>query len=282
VALVKICGKEFDMEPISLRTVRPFVIEGLNLLDAAEEEGFDPKSQVEVAKFLRSRVGRHLFRRYKILQPIPLCTNRLMSQVEALIVKANELWEERQAAAIAQGETKLEPMLPLVRLKVDTTGVSDMSNPVRFGHEFTGRLANPRDVLVFHRSAARKSTATGTRARGKSAAAEDMDVNIGMGGDEEGLTTAEKLGRVRVQNLVREYLEKQELQLLGELGMGDAIETFVEKDDTHAITMYVGCNRLLHMMRSIHQLTRPQACECDPQKASEGSSNLRRDRSGHG
>ena len=39
--------------------------------------------------------------------------------------------------------------LPLVRLKVETTGVAEMSNPVRFGQDFIGRLANPRDVLAF-------------------------------------------------------------------------------------------------------------------------------------
>lgn len=35
--------------------------------------------------------------------------------------------------------------------------------------------------------------------------------------------------------LVKEYLTAQELQLLGENGMSDAIQMFVEKDDIHAI-----------------------------------------------
>lgn len=43
-------------------------------------------------------------------------------------------------------------MLPLVRLKVDTTGVAEMSNPIRFGQEFHGRVANPKDLLVFQRA----------------------------------------------------------------------------------------------------------------------------------
>ena len=53
--------------------------------------------------------------------------------------------------------------------------------------------------------------------------------------DGPGLTTSEKLAKVRVATLVKEYLAAQELQLLGEAGMGDAIQMFVEKDDTHAI-----------------------------------------------
>jgi double-strand break repair protein MRE11 len=42
-----------------------------------------------------------------------------------------------------------------------------------------------------------------------------------------------------VATLVNEYLAAQELQLLGETGMSDAIQMFVEKDDTHAIGTYV-------------------------------------------
>ena len=50
-----------------------------------------------------------------------------------------------------------------------------------------------------------------------------------MNGDDEGLE------RVRVHSLVQEYLRAQELQLLGENGMADAVQVFVEKDDIHAI-----------------------------------------------
>ena len=39
-------------------------------------------------------------------------------KVNALIDKANELWDERNAKAVAEGEEELEPMLPLIRLKV--------------------------------------------------------------------------------------------------------------------------------------------------------------------
>jgi hypothetical protein len=44
---------------------------------------------------------------------------------------------------------------------------------------------------------------------------------------------------VRVGTLVKEYLAAQELQLLGENGMSDAIQMFVDKDDIHAISTYV-------------------------------------------
>lgn len=145
-----------------------------------------------------------------------------------LIERANAQWEERNARALEKGEEALPPMLPLIRLKVDTTDVTEMSNPIRFGQEFQGRIANPRDVLIFHRS---KRMTGRSRTKGKDGGIEEPELSI----DDPDLTVSEKLARVRVETLVREYLANQEMQLLGEIGMGDAIQTFVEKDDTHAI-----------------------------------------------
>ncbi|KAI0305362.1 DNA repair exonuclease [Multifurca ochricompacta] len=206
VALLKIQGKEFEMTPIPLRTVRPFVMDEILLTEVAEEDGFDVTDQMEVAKYLRLRVTE-------------------------LIDKANDMWDQRNTQAVQEGEAELPRMLPLVRLKVvDTTGVSSMSNPIRFGQEFAGRIANPRDVLVFHR--AKKSAARRIVA--------DEPKLVELDGDEEG-DGLDKLaaGRVRVHSLVQEYLRAQEMQLLGESGMSDAIQVFVEKDDAHAISKHV-------------------------------------------
>ncbi|KAF9242284.1 Mre11 DNA-binding presumed domain-containing protein [Melanogaster broomeanus] len=202
VALLQIQGKEFELKPIPLRTVRPFVLEEVILSEAAEEEGFDVSDQIAVSKFLKSRVN-------------------------ALIDQANQLWDDRNTKAVEEGEEELPRMLPLVRLKVDTTGVSEMSNPIRFGQEFQGRIANPRDLLVFHR--AKKSSRTAK------VAIDQPDLSI----DDPDLTLSEKLAKIRVHTLVKEYLAAQELQLLGEAGMSDAIQMFVEKDDSHAIQTHV-------------------------------------------
>lgn len=104
--------------------------------------------------------------------------------------------------------------------------MSSMSNPVRFGQEFAGKIANPRDVLVFHR--AKKSAA-------RRVVADEPKLTEFDGDGLEKLAA----GRVRVHSLVQEYLRAQEMQLLGEAGMSDAIQIFVEKDDPHAISKYV-------------------------------------------
>lgn len=38
---------------------------------------------------------------------------------------------------------------------------------------------------------------------------------------------------------MQDYLSVQEMQLLGADAMNDAIETYVDKEDTHAISKYV-------------------------------------------
>ncbi|KZW00362.1 DNA repair exonuclease [Exidia glandulosa HHB12029] len=234
VALLKICGKEFSLEPIPLRTVRPFVLEEVVMAEVAEEEGVDLKEQMEINKFLRGRVS-------------------------ALIERANEEFEQRNAAAVAAGEKPLEPMLPLVRLKVDTTGVTEMSNPVRFGMEFQGQIANPRDVLIFHR--AKKSAARGAKVivDKPELSIDDIDPDESVG---------ERIAKVRVETLVSEYLAAQELQLLGERGLSDAIKLFVDKDDPHSISGYVA-GSLKHMLKDVKTNEKPEDQDLDDDELEE-------------
>ncbi|KAK1216639.1 meiotic recombination [Marasmius sp. AFHP31] len=204
VALLSIHGKkDFQLEPIPLRTVRPFVIEDVILSELAEEEGFDITDQIAISKSLKGKVN-------------------------ILIDQANQLWDDRNAKAKRNGEEELSRMLPLIRLKVDTTGVSETFNPIRFGQEFQGRIANPRDVLVFHRA---------KRAAKRNAKVELNEPELSI--DDPNLTVSEKLEKVRVETLVKEFMGAQELQLLGGGGMSEAIQKFVEKDDIHAIQRHV-------------------------------------------
>ena len=57
VALLKIQGKEFQLQPIPLRTVRPFVMDEIVLTEIAEEIGFDVTDQMAVTKYLKGRVS---------------------------------------------------------------------------------------------------------------------------------------------------------------------------------------------------------------------------------
>jgi double-strand break repair protein MRE11 len=80
--------------------------------------------------------------------------------------------------------------------------------------------------LTFHR--AKKGTKTSGTTRVN---VDEPELSI----DDPNLSISEKLAKVRVGTLVKEYLAAQELQVIGEVGMSDAIRVFVEKDDVHAI-----------------------------------------------
>jgi len=110
-------------------------------------------------------------------------------------------------------------------IQLDTTGVAEMSNAVRFGQELTGKIANPQDVLTFYWS----KTPTAKKVQMK---------NPALSIDDPELSISEKLSRVRVQTFVKEF-SVVEVQLLGENGMVDAIELFADKDDTHSTEKFV-------------------------------------------
>ena len=113
-------------------------------------------------------------------------------------------------------------MLPLIRYKVDTSGVTETTNPVRLSQEFQGRVANPRDVFVFHR--ARKN-------RNAKIVEDKPELSI----DDPELTTQEKLQKVRMRTLMHEFLAAQQVQVITENFMTDALDKFIEKDDNHAV-----------------------------------------------
>ena len=56
MALLQIQGKEFDLKPLPLRTVRPFVIEDVVLSEVAEDAKFELSDQMAITKYLKGRV----------------------------------------------------------------------------------------------------------------------------------------------------------------------------------------------------------------------------------
>ncbi|OAA37659.1 DNA repair protein rad32 [Metarhizium rileyi] len=139
VAILSVTGKNFKVDKIPLKTVRPFVTRELVLAQDKRFKGLDKK------KDNRQEV-----------------TRRLMEIVEEMIEEANADWE-----AIQTDEEALEERpLPLIRLKVEYTasdgGLFECENPQRFSNRFVGKVANTNDVVYFYRkkTSQRKATAT--------------------------------------------------------------------------------------------------------------------------
>lgn len=122
VGLLSIHGRTYKMEPLTLKTVRPFVMDDIDLSEEADEGNVDLKKRESIQKLLREKVNE-------------------------LIDRANAQWQEAQDLLPEEERLEKRP-LPLVRLKV-VYAPNDLGNPIRFGQEFSGKIANPKDVLAY-------------------------------------------------------------------------------------------------------------------------------------
>ncbi|KAF9958853.1 Double-strand break repair protein mre11a [Modicella reniformis] len=118
----------------------------------------------------------------------------------------------------ADKSQEVEVPKPLVRLRVEYSGGYEIFNPQRFGQEFVDIVANPRDIVHFFR---KKTVAVGKPDKAKA----EVDV----------VDASEKLDTMRVENLVQKYLSAQNLSVLPEVELADAVRVYVEKDEKDAI-----------------------------------------------
>lgn len=203
VAILSITGRDYEVEPIRLRTVRPFVMREMVL---AEEKELRPWA---------TRVNN----RAKVTEYLKLA-------VEELIEQAKQEWLD------AQGEdtelTKDDAPLPLVRLRVEYSapegGMFETENPQRFSNRFVGLVANSNDVVQFYR----KKTSIVRKTKAIDEVPKSVIEHLDRGID-----------NIRVEKLVQGFLESQSLSVLAENGLGDAISQFVDKDDKHAVEQFV-------------------------------------------
>lgn len=202
VAILSITGREFKVDPIRLKTVRPFVTREIVLHEEKEAQRLAKKenNRTELTRFL-------------------------MSIVEELIEEAKNDWIEAQEEV---DHEELEIPLPLVRLRVEVStpggGSFDCENPQRFSNRFVGKVANVNDVVQFYR----KKKAVIALRRGEIEAP-----------DEAAISHLSSLDTVKVEKLVREFLAAQSLTILPQNSFGDAVSQFVDKDDKHAMEMFV-------------------------------------------
>lgn len=130
VAVVSVTGRDFTVDKIPLKTVRPFVTRDLVLASDDRFAGLENKKE----------------NRQEV-------TRRLMEVVEEMIEEARGEW-----LALREGgeEEEEEVPLPLIRLRVEYTpagdgGRFDCENPQRFSNRFVGKVANTNDVVYFYR-----------------------------------------------------------------------------------------------------------------------------------
>nr|WJN24891.1 double-stranded break repair protein [Tranzscheliella williamsii] len=194
VAIIHVEHTDFLIEPIPLQTVRPFVMDDMVLADELEEAGLS-SDRADIMKLLRKRVS-------------------------GLVEKANSEYKQRYPDR--------EATLPLVRLRVEYT-TQEISNPQRFGQEFAGKVANPKDVLQF----SKKKSIRGSNKDATGGGSAFVDLS------QDDLMPIERIEKVDVGKLVQEYLQAQNLDILNADGLEGAVLNFVEKDDKDAIDSFV-------------------------------------------
>lgn len=196
VALLSIGNeKEFHLEKIPLRTVRPFAIRTASVL---EESGIDlasPSAKEELNEWL-------------------------VNQVDNLIDRAMSQW-------VQANPDKTEIPLPLIRFKVDYSGGYEIENVARFSGRFVGRVANTTDVLqVF----TKKVTPTPKGQAGAVLDALEQSARNRFGTADsrvsletlvhEFLSDLKVLKSKSMEELIAQFVEK---------GDKDAIETYVDR-----------------------------------------------------
>ncbi|CDH10053.1 probable Double-strand break repair protein MRE11 [Zygosaccharomyces bailii ISA1307] len=163
----------------------------------------------------------------------------LIEQVEEMISAANEDTRRKLGDNLRELEddnsTAMQLPLPLIRLRVDYSAPNDtqsmidyqVENPRRFSNRFVGRVANGNNVVQFYKK--RRQMNLSSKKTGD-ATVDDAEVER---------LIHERGGELEVQTLVNDLLHKMQLSLLPEVGMNEAVKTFVDKDEKNALKDFI-------------------------------------------
>jgi len=216
VAILKITGKEFNVEPIRLQTVRPFVMREIVLAEEKAIKGLWKKEENRTA-----------------------LTQHLHQIVEDMIKEGWDQYLDHHDGVMPEQGSREEIFgRPLIRLRVEYTapegGRFDIENPQRFSSRFIGKTANETDVVQFYR---KKTTAR----------KQNVDTVV----PEDSAIAQITNETIQVDKLVKEFLSLQSLTILPQNTFSDAVSQFVDKDDKHAMEIFVNeslTNQVKHLM----------------------------------
>ncbi|XP_055913872.1 double-strand break repair protein MRE11 [Eupeodes corollae] len=115
VGILQVLNKQFQIKPVPLKTVRPFIFESITLSEFSDDYGFD---QADAAERVQ---------------------NLAKEKMEEMIKRAEERLTDHPN----------QPKLPLIRLRIIYNDEVQMFNAIRFGQQYNERIANPADAVVF-------------------------------------------------------------------------------------------------------------------------------------
>ncbi|GIL58031.1 hypothetical protein Vafri_13231 [Volvox africanus] len=196
--LLEVKGTNFRLQKFRLRSVRPFEFETVALRDV--NPALKPEDTEGVTHFLTAKIQEMITRAATSALPLP--------------------------SAADGGGASDGPLIPLIRLRVDYTGFSTV-NSQRLGQRFVGKVANPHDMLQWSKAPTRKVKGEG---------GSEAPGTLGAYDDEEGgYLRPEALDQSRIEDLIRQHLGPNALEVLPDDELAVALHNFVEKDDKNAL-----------------------------------------------
>jgi len=233
IGLLDIRGCQFRLKPIPLSMVRAFATGEVSLgrgnaMNAEDElDPDDPKVEENMMEYLSAHVSRLIDDARE--QGKNLREDALVEANKALQRKRhrrNHNEDDEEMGEMGLGKpmfTIQKPDQVLVRLKVEHTGFSTLNNQ-RFGARFVSEVANPSDLLLFHRRRQLDAhdSATNKSKTNSSLLAEPLD--------------PEELAELNVEDLIQDNLEMadKKLEILDEKRLGFALDEFVTKEQRQA------------------------------------------------
>ncbi|XP_058462901.1 double-strand break repair protein MRE11 isoform X2 [Malaya genurostris] len=187
--ILSICKSQFRLDPIKLQTVRPFIFESVNLAHVSHELELDEGDvQQKVLSFAAGKV-------------------------KEMIERAKEKLSENDK----------QPKLPLIRLRLEVTDVDQQFNAIRFGQQYSGRVANPQDMITFKRKI--------VRTKDEMKPLDREALNEAYQNQRE---TAAKRAEEVVERYFKEANEDKQLEILSTRSMTELTRRMVDYEDDDA------------------------------------------------
>lgn len=207
VFVLSVKGKDFSLQPIRLKSVRPFVMKDVVLSQTGLSATSSNKKEV---------------------------LNFLIMQVELMIEKANDIWRQNNRELFEDGTlSESDAPLPLIRLRVEYSGGYEVENPRFFSNRFVGKVANINDVVLYYKKRRYGNNARADRLLlskddivADNASTDDEDGNVGApveGGEDD------------IMDMITEKLDDKDLIMLTKKKVSEALETLLEHDEDRSV-----------------------------------------------
>jgi len=252
VGILDIRGSQFRLLPVPIMCVRSFALGHLCLKDSGLDNE-DLRIDENMAEVLGEQVRK--------LIESARDNSRLMKNV-----RANETYNDHNGGNndvdvdvdVDGGDDKAitkiskfhieKPERVLVRLKVEHSGFSTIHNQ-RFGCQFVNEVANPSDILLFHRK--RSTTASSSSSSSKHKKNKNANANDNQSQTQEEPIYPTELDDINVEEIVRDALDMgdKKLQILDEERLSIAVEDFVSKEQRQMIEDTV--NKIIHIQNKM-------------------------------